>query len=129
MFEFFLILNRSGIIDFCGSDTIVVFDVNGVSCKECFRLHEDGFYKNKTITTKHPNILRSVMIGKKGWGLWLDEWTSGIVECSFTKEEIFETFVNNNIIIPESFIIEFDKLLLRKKIKRNDSYLSQKGII
>ena len=46
MFTFFFRVNRSGIITFCGSIIEVEFDPNGVSGKECFRLYEDGFYKN-----------------------------------------------------------------------------------
>ncbi len=105
MFSFFLKINRTGLIEFCGSSTKVYFDVNGYSCKECFRLYEDGFYKGgKPIITKHPNILKSVLIGKKGIGLWFDQWTDGIVDWTFTKEEIFEEFEKLNIDIPESFI-------------------------
>ena len=70
------------------SKRYIFYDKDGKDCKECFRLYEDWFYKDKDIITRHPNILKSVLIGKKGWGLWLQEYSSGIVECSFTKEEI-----------------------------------------
>lgn len=125
MFSFFLKVNRTGLIEFCGTPTEVHFDVNGYSSKECFRLYEDGFYKNgKPIITKHPNILKSVLIGKKGWGLWLDQWTDGIVDWSFTKEEIFDEFNKLNIEIPESFIKDFNNTIERKKRKRNINYLN-----
>jgi hypothetical protein len=123
MFGFFFLINRSGIIDFCGSDVNILYDKDGKDCKECFRLYEDGFYKDKPIVTRHPNILRSVLIGKKGWGLWVNEFSEGIVEWSFTKEEILNEFKIKNIEIPESFLLEFEKMILKKKIIRNELYL------
>ena len=126
MFTFFFTVNRSGIITFCGSIIEVEFDPNGVSGKECFRLYEDGFYKNgKPIVTRHPNIVKSVLIGKKGWGLWLDQWTDGICEWSFTKEEMLGEFENVNIEIPESFLRDFNNTIERKKKKRNLRYLEE----
>lgn len=126
MFKFFYLVNRSGIIDFCGTTTNqIVFDLNGLDCRECFRLHEDGFYKGgKPIITKHPNILKSVLIGKKGLGLWFDQWSDGIVDWSFTKEEILDEFEKRGVEIPESFLIEFDNLIEKKKIKRNINYFN-----
>ena len=126
MFWFFYQINYKNIIDFCGSDTKITFDVDGPSCKESFRLHEDGFYKGgKSIITRHPNILKSVLIGKKGWGLWLDQWSDGIVEWTFTKEEILNEFKIRDIEIPEPFMLEFDQLILKKKIIRNDNYITK----
>lgn len=126
MFTFFFRVNRSGIITFCGSIIEVEFDPNGVSGKECFRLYEDGFYKNgKPIVTRHPNIVKSVLIGKKGWGLWLDQWTDGICEWSFTKEEMLGEFENVNIEIPESFLRDFNNTLEKKKRIRNLKYLEE----
>ena len=126
MFSFFFRVNRSGIITFCGSIIEVEFDPNGVSGKECFRLYEDGFYKNgKPIITRHPNIVKSVLIGKKGWGLWLDQWTDGICEWSFTKEEMLGEFENVNIEIPESFLKDFNNTLEKKKRIRNLKYLEE----
>ena len=77
----------------CGMIKPIEDFYNGSSlCKECFRLYEDGFYKDKPIITRHPNILRSVLIGKKGWGLWVKEFSEGIVEWSFTKEKFLNLF-------------------------------------
>jgi len=124
MFYFFYSLNRKDLIDFCGTPTIIHFDINGPDCKECFRLYEDGFYKGgKPIVSRHPNILKSVLIGKKGWGLWCNEWSSGIVEWSFTKEEILNEFKIRNIEIPDSFLREFENLIEKKKKIRNELYL------
>lgn len=114
MFGFFFLINRSGIIDFCGSDTIILYDKDGKDCKECFRLYEDGYYKDKPIVTRHPNILKSVLIGKKGWGLFSEEWSSGISEGLFTKEEILNEFKIRNIEIPESLLIDLHNKIYKK---------------
>jgi hypothetical protein len=119
-------VNRSGLITFCGSIIEVDFDLNGVSGKECFRLYEDGHYKGgKPIVTRHPNIVKSVLVGKKGWGLWLDQWTDGIVDWTFTKKDILDEFDNLGIEIPESFIKDFNNTIERKKKKRNLLYLEK----
>lgn len=82
-------------------------------------MYDDGHFKGgKVITSRHPNILRSVIIGKKSWGLWLDQWTDGIADWCFTREEILDEFKNRNIIIPESFLKDFDNRLEKKKKKR-----------
>lgn len=123
MFFFFFNSQRRRVITFCGTPTIVVFDPDGPDCKECFRLYEDGFYKGNPIPTRHPNILRSVLIGKKGWGLWVQEWTDGITDWTFTKEEIFGEFEKVGIEVPDPFQRDFENVLERKKRKRNLSYL------
>lgn len=126
MFIFFFQVNRRGLITFCGSNIEVEFDPNEVSGKECFRLYEDGYYKGgKTIITRHPNIVKSVLIGKKGWGLWVDQWTEGIVDWTFTKEELLNEFVKVNIEIPESFLKDFENTIEKKKRIRNLKYLEE----
>jgi len=126
MFNFFFIVHRKGIITFCGSIINVQNDPNGIDCKECFRLYEDGYYKmGKPIITRHPNIVKSVLIGKKGWGLWVDQWTEGIVDWTFTREEILDEFNKLDIEIPESFLKDFDNTIERKKRKRNLKYLEE----
>ena len=126
MFIFFFQVNRRGLITFCGSIIEVEFDPNEVSGKECFRLYEDGYYKGgKTIITRHPNIVKSVLIGKKGWGLWVDQWTEGIVDWTFTKEELLNEFVKVNIEIPESFLKDFENTIEKKKRIRNLKYLEE----
>lgn len=121
MFKFFYLVNRKGIITFCGSElNKIIFDINGPSGKLAFRQHEDGYYKNgKIIYTKHPNIVISVLIGKKGWGLWKDEWSKGIAECNFTKEEILSEF--KNIEIPEVFLKELDDFIYKERLKRYET--------
>lgn len=126
MFNFFFNVKRSGLITFCGSIIDIEFDVDGINGKECFRLYEDGHYKGgKPIITRHPNIVKSVLTGKKGWGLWLDQWTDGIVDWTFTRDEIFNEFEKLNIEIPESFVKDFDNTVERKKKVRNLEYFKK----
>lgn len=120
IFNFFLKSYRSGILTFCGYDVKVEFDINSDNGKFGFRRFENGEIKIHNLKSCHPNILKSVIIGKKSWGLWLDQFTDGIVEGSFTKEEILEQFYEKGIKIPEPFLLDFDNTLLRKKVKRNE---------
>jgi hypothetical protein len=53
--------------------------------------------------------------------LWVQEWTDGIVEWTFTKDEILSQF--EDIEIPESFLNDFENVLQRKKRIRNQKYL------
>ena len=124
MFDFFLLSYRKNILTFCGSHVSVEYDAYGHDAREAFRMFDDGVFKNKPILTRHPNILKAVIIGKKAWGLWLNEWTEGIVDWTFTQEEIFEQFKENNITIPESLLLDFENTLHKKKIKRNETYLN-----
>ena len=104
------------------NDFIVEFDINGPDVKECFRLYEDGRYKTTKelpiIKTRHPNLVYGVIKGKKSWGLWVQEWSNGINEWSFKKEEIINEFIGNKIEIPESFMTEFENCIQRGRIKR-----------
>ena len=60
------------------------------------------------------------MVGKKSWGLWLNEWSDGISEGLFTKKEILDVFNDKGIIIPESLLNDFENTLIKKIIKRQD---------
>lgn len=111
-----------GVLTFCGSEVNVKFDVNGISGKECFMKFENGYYKNKPIVTRHPNLVRSVIIGKKSWGLWVGQWSDGISDLLFSKKEIVEEFTNRRIEIPENLMKEFDNMIVKKfsyKYKNN----------
>jgi hypothetical protein len=123
MFEFYFKIYRSGLVKFCGDVVKVDFDVNGSEGKFAFREYDNGRFKLITPISRHPNILQSVIIGKKGWGLWVSQWTDGIVDWSFTKEEILKEFELRDIEIPESLMIEWDKLILKRKIIRNENYM------
>lgn len=122
MFDFYLKVYRTGLITFCGVDVKVDFDVNGSDGKFGFREYDNGRFKNMTPISRHSNILKGVIIGKKGWGLWVSQWTDGIVDWTFTKEEILQEFIERNIIIPESLMLEWDKLIQKKKQIRNEQY-------
>lgn len=101
------------------------FDVNGDEGKYCFRKLENGLYKNEIPITRHPNILKSVMIGKKSWGLWVDQWSDGIVDWTFTLEEILEEFSSRNIEIPDSFLLDFKNRIQKKKEIRNQKEIGR----
>lgn len=117
MFSFFLSSYRSGLLTFSGSYIDVRYDVNSPGSKETFRLYEDGFFKGKSIIyTSQPNIVFAVLNGKKSWGLWLQNWTDGISECNFTREEILCQF--KDIEIPEPLLKNFDDILWKKKLER-----------
>lgn len=121
MFKFFLNSYRTGILTFCGSEIKVKFDPEGPSGKEGFRLFDDGYFKSRELSSSHPRILEGVIIGKKSWGLWLDQWTDGIVDWTFTKEEILSVFEQKGIEIPESLLRDFDNTVERKKRKRYEN--------
>jgi hypothetical protein len=127
MFSFFFQSTRRELISFCGSDVEnknkIVFDPNGDEAKFCFRKIENGQYKKgEEIRTRHPNILKSVLTGKSGWGLWRDQWSDGIVENSFTKEEILREFIDNKIEIPGPLLKEFDDFIEKKKKVKYNKY-------
>ena len=114
IFSFFLKCHRSGIITFCGSHVDVDFDINGPDGRYTFRKFENGDYKTTCIISRHPNIVKSIITGKKGWGLWLNQWTDGIVEGTFTKQEILDEFSNKGIQIPDSLLCDFNNRLYTK---------------
>ena len=114
MFSFYLKVVKTELITFCDSIIEIEFDVEGYSGKECFRRFDDGQYsKGNKIVTRHPNIVKAVITGKKGWGLWRKQWTEGIREGSFTKSEILDEFKKRNIEIPDSLMKEFYDFLYK----------------
>ena len=86
-----------------------------------FTTYNNGEYETTDfingLKTKHPNLLQAVIMGKKGWGLWLQTWTDGIAEWSFTEDEILNEFKEKNIIIPDSLLQDFRNTW---RIKRNN---------
>ncbi len=115
IFSFFLTSYRSGILTFCGSQIDIDFDINGPEGKLTFKEFENGKYKINSIITRHPNIIRGVITGKKSWGLWLNQWTDGIVEGSFTKKEILNEFDSRRIKIPQSLLDDFNNRIYEKQ--------------
>ena len=70
------------------------------------------------IITNQPNILKGVIIGKKSWGLWLQEYSDGVIEGSFTKKEILNEFIIRDIKIPDPFLLDFNNTIIRKFKKK-----------
>lgn len=119
-FRFFFLLSRRGLIDFCGERiNILPSSDRTMTAKQCFKLFEDGRYgREKTIECVHPNIMRHVMMGKKGWSLWVREWGMGIVEGSFTRREILEEFNIKGVHIPDCFMLQFDNSIRKQQKDR-----------
>jgi hypothetical protein len=123
MFSFFLKGYRSGILEFTGSIIETEFDPNGEEGKFCFRQIENGEIKrNNIIKTRHPNVVKAVISGKRSFGLWVDQWSDGIVDWTFTEEEILGEFQKRNIKIPKPLLIDFYNRIDKKKRKRNSEY-------
>ncbi len=120
IFTFFYKSYRVGILDFCGVDVLVIKNINSQEAKFCFRKFDNGEYtKNEVyctgIPTKHPNLLKAIITGKKAWGLFLNEWSSGIAERNFTLNEIVAEFSKYNIVIPDSLMLDFNNRIRKKK--------------
>ena len=122
IFSFFLKSYRCKILDFCGSEVRTRYKKNGQEGKFCFKSFDNGVYTKdqiyEGIETKHPNILKGVLIGKKSWGLWKNEWSDGISEGLFTEREIIQQFTDCNIQIPESLMTDFHNTIYKKILKR-----------
>jgi hypothetical protein len=119
IFNFFLKSYRKGLLTFCGSIVNVEFDVNESEGKNTFRKFDNGQYSGgKPIVTRHPNIVKAVIVGKKSFGLWCDQWSDGIVEGTFLKKEIIEEFDNKGIKIPDSLMKDFEDRIYKKTLKK-----------
>ncbi len=82
-------------------------------------MFDNGYYKDgKDIATRHPNIVRAVIIGKKSWGLHVKMWSEGVVEGSFTKHELIEQFTLLGIKIPESLYKDFCNQIVSKILQK-----------
>jgi hypothetical protein len=118
MFSFFLKSYREGLLTFGGEGVDVYFDINGPEGKETIRRYENGQYKNTPILTKHPNIVKGVITGKKSFGLHVRMWSEGISDWCFTKEEILEDFKKKNVLIPKQLSLDFDNWIEKMKKRR-----------
>jgi hypothetical protein len=128
MFSFFLKGYRSGMLSFCGSHVLTEFNVNGDEGKFCFRKIENGDYEPGEIpVTRHSNILKGVINGKRGWGLWVDQYSEGIVDWTFTEEEILNEFKIRGIVIPECLLKDFYNRIDKKKRIRNQLYFEMRN--
>ena len=80
-------------------------------------MFENGEMKLNELVSSEPEILKGVIVGKKSWGLWLQEWTDGIVEGTFTEKEILNEFIVRDIKIPDSFLKDWSYQILLKMQK------------
>lgn len=121
IFTFFLRSYRSGLLTFCGVNVDVKFDIDGDEGKFTFRRYDNGEFTGFNLTnlsSRHPNIVKGVIIGKKSWGLHVKMWSEGIGEWCFTKEEILKEFEDKNIRIPEPLLKDFENHIEKQKLKR-----------
>jgi hypothetical protein len=70
------------------------------------------------VKTKHPNLLRHFILGKKSWGLWLNQWSEGVAEGTFTKYEILKQFKQYKIKIPDCLRIDFDNRIWKFRYEK-----------
>lgn len=120
IFTFFLQSYRKGLLTFCGAIVNVDFDLDGPEGKHTFRKYDNGDYQmGKPIVSCHPNIVKAVIVGKKSWGLFLDQWSDAIVECTFFQRDIEQDFKDNGIIIPLSLLKDFDNRIYQKRLKKH----------
>jgi hypothetical protein len=77
--------------------------------------HVENGMKLENLLCYEPDILRSVIIGKKSWGLHMKMW-SGIGDGDFSKKEIIRDFEKHGITIPEPFLIDLDNSIKRRII-------------
>ena len=68
--HFFLQSYRYQILDFSGVEVKTIMDINSEESKFCFRKYDNGEYSKEEIyitgiPTKHPNVLKAILIGKK----------------------------------------------------------------
>ena len=90
-------------------------NINEDDGKVCFKKFDNGEYKGiESISTRHPNILKGVIVGKKSWGLHVKMWSEGISEGTFTKQELLQQFIDHKIEIPEPFLLDFDNTIFKK---------------
>lgn len=105
-------------LTFCGSVVNVDFDIDGPEGKHTFRKFDNGDFKNMNPVSRHPNIAKGVIIGKKSWGLWVDQWSDGIAEGTFLQREIEQEFKDNGVTIPLSLLKDFDNRIYKKRLKK-----------
>lgn len=123
MFDFFVKGSHSGLFAFCGSPVRVEYDPDAPDAKFCFRKYENGH--NDWFVTRHPNLLFHAVRGKKGFGLWVKQWSQGIAECTFTKQEILDEFEKRNITIPVKLMKSFNDSISKEKMKRYERDLRE----
>lgn len=57
-------------------------------------------------------------MGKKSWGLFVDQWSDGIVDGDFRQIEILQDFEDKGVTIPQSLLKDFDNRIIKKMQKK-----------
>ena len=122
IFTFFLSSYRKGSLTFCGSHVRVEFNIDSGEAKNTFRKFDNGDFKGKDIVSRHPNIVKGVIIGKKAWGLWVGQWSDGICEGTFRMKDILQDFEDKGITIPNSLMNDFYNQIEKKINKKLAQY-------
>jgi hypothetical protein len=72
--------------------------------------------------TRHPNIVRAIIIGKKSWGLFLNMWIDGVVEGTFRIQEFIDEFSQHGITIPDSLLQDFRNRVIKKTLAQLNTH-------
>ena len=96
----------------------MVPDINSLNGLQTVKSYDNGVYSKSDIKTCHPNFVYSVIMGKRGWGLWIKQWSQGIGEGTFTKYEILLEFEKRNIVIPKQLFKDFENNIWRERNKK-----------
>lgn len=126
IFNFFLNSYRKGLLTFGTEAVIVNFEKSGRTGKDIFRRFEDGQFRDKPITSRHNNIVKSVIIAKKSWGLHVKMWSEGISDHDFTIQEILDSFLDVGIKVPGVLLKGFENEVTRLKMIKIDDYFKNK---
>lgn len=124
MFKFFLDSYRGGLLNFAGVDVNTVQKYDGYSAKEAFKRYDTGDFNEETPASRQSNILRSVIIAKKSFGLHVRMWSEGIADGDFTIQEILDVFNDHKIKMPNSLLTGFENEVLKRKTVKNEAYLN-----
>lgn len=120
MFYFYLAIYENDIATFCGVDVQVDYDPKGSDAKVGFKEYDNGIFIGTPFSCE-PEILKKVIIGKKAWGLLVNEWAGGIADCLFTKHEFFEMFKISEtvtIVIPPALLLDFNNRVWEERFKK-----------
>lgn len=116
--RFYLKFYRN-VSDFAGVNIVINYDKKGEDALTVFKEYENGLYKIKPIITKHPNLLKSLIGGKKAWGLQLNQWAEGVSQSLFSPKDILDGV---NIHIPTSFLGDFYTRCYQYSLKQDSTF-------
>jgi hypothetical protein len=123
--KFLISFYRKGLLTFCGSDLsniTIGFHPEADDARLNFRKFDNGQYAVNDIChelySRHPNIIRGVIIGKKSWGLHLNMWIDGVVEGTFRIQDFIDDFNQHGIKVPDSLLQDFKNRVYKKMINK-----------